>query len=58
VKKLIATFGLSAMETAAFAQGLVIANNNNSTPFQTNLIAFGGSSGDTVGGSANVGTFD
>lgn len=61
-KLLVTVFGLSALTltTPAFGQGLVILQNTVTTPFQTNVpsVSFGGTSGNTPGGTNSVGTFD
>jgi len=53
MKKLVATLCLTALATAAFAQGTVNSGNTAGTVFRTNSVATGGTSGNT----ANAGGF-
>jgi hypothetical protein len=55
MKKIIATLALGAFAGGAFAQGTVAPGNTAGTPFQTNSIAMGGTSGTYVG---SAGLFD
>jgi len=57
MKKLAATLCLTALATAAFAQGTVNSANNTSTLFRTNSLATGGTSGNTANGAPSAGGF-
>jgi hypothetical protein len=55
MKKLAATLCLTALATAAFAQGTVNTSNGGTTLFRTNSIATGGTSGNTANGAPSAG---
>jgi len=55
MKKLAATLCLTALATAAFAQGTVNSANGSGTLFRTNSIGIGGTSGNTANGAPSAG---
>jgi len=57
MKKLVATLCLTALATAAFAQGTVNSANSAGTVFRTNSLATGGTSGNTANGAPSAGGF-
>jgi hypothetical protein len=57
MKKLAATLCLTALATAAFAQGTVNSGNTAGTTFRTNSLAIGGTSGNAANGAPSAGGF-
>jgi hypothetical protein len=57
MKKLAATLCLTALATAAFAQGTVNTANTAGTLFRTNSTAIGGTTGNAANGAPSAGGF-